>query len=118
MATDMIAKDRKEFLMKLDFHGLEMLDRIKMVKAMEYVMRNLDDERLFDFWLSIGVADGDITYGDLDAIVNAKELEFYVEPDNCADLMATFIHIMKQCDVDGGLYCVNIESKRSSCQNY
>ena len=41
-------------------------ERVKMVKAMEYIARQLNDESIFMGWLSIGVADGDIPYGDLD----------------------------------------------------
>ena len=40
-------------------------ERIKMVKAMEYIARNLNNEHIFYRWLMTGVADGDIAYGDL-----------------------------------------------------
>ena len=47
-------------------------DRVKMVKAMEYIARQVNDERVFDYWLSLGVADGDIEYGDLSAYENLE----------------------------------------------
>lgn len=38
-----------------------------MVKAMEYIARQINDEEVLMPWLQLGVADGDIYYGDLDA---------------------------------------------------
>ena len=35
--------------------------RIRMVKAMEEIIRNLNDEEEIEYWLMYGVADGDIS---------------------------------------------------------
>ena len=35
-------------------------ERVKFVKAMEYICRSINDETIFDAWLMNGVADGDI----------------------------------------------------------
>lgn len=91
-------------------------ERVKMVKAMEYIARQLNDERIFMGWLSIGVADGDIPYGDLDYRGNGDEvdegLEYYCEDARFADLMDTFLRLMKRAVVnDSGLYCDGIVSK-------
>ena len=40
-------------------------ERVKMVKAMEFICRQINDEDVFMGWLMNGVADGDIEYGDL-----------------------------------------------------
>ena len=43
-----------------------MRDRLKMVKAMEFIARQINDEEVFESWLVMGVADDDIPYGDLE----------------------------------------------------
>ena len=37
-------------------------ERTRMVKAMEYICRQINDEDVFNGWLMGGVADGDIEY--------------------------------------------------------
>ena len=49
-------------------------ERIEKVRAMETLARSINDERVFLTWLSLGVADGDITENTPD-----EELEFYNE---------------------------------------
>lgn len=82
--------------------------RSKMVKAMEFIMRNLNDESLFDIWLSLGVADGDIEYGDLsDDLVD----DSYIESNNFDYLMWVFTAVMNKVSKNGGLYCDGVISK-------
>lgn len=83
-------------------------ERIKMVKAMEYIVRNLNDEEIFYKWLITGVADGDIEYGDLSE--ESDTVEYYTENDNFSDLMAVFLGIMDRAHKSGGLYCDGIVS--------
>ena len=85
-------------------------ERIKMVKAMEYILRNLNDESDLDSWLILGVADGDIVYGDLfgDGTV---DFDYYIEDDEFSHLMALFIKIIKRTSINGGLYCDKVLSK-------
>ena len=91
--------------------GMNKELRVKMVKAMEYIARNLNDEEIFESWLSVGVADGDIEYGDLDVKPDDLEnLEYYTEDDNLKDLMALFLRMMKQANESGGLYCDGVVS--------
>lgn len=88
------------------------VERIKMVKAMEFIARQINDEEVFWGWLSIGVADGDIRYGDLDVSSDDEiDLEYYIEDKAFADLMDTFLRKMAQAKKSGGLYCDNIVSK-------
>lgn len=89
------------------------IERVKLVKAMEFLARNINDEAVFEEWLIDGVADGDIEYGSLDiAPDDLDNLDYYTEDDNFADLMQTFLHIMDRARKSGGLYCDNIVSKK------
>ena len=71
-------------------------ERIKMVKAMEYITRQINDEEVFEIWLISGVADGDIEYGDL-SVKAGDEEEFgtYIEDEDFGDLMQTFLRVMR-----------------------
>ena len=90
----------------------QIVERIKMIKAMEFIARQINDEEVFYGWLSIGVADGDVEYGDLDVKKDDKEyLEYYLEDVHFADLMDTFLHEMTKAKKSGGLYCGGIVSK-------
>ena len=83
-----------------------------MVKAMEFIARSVNDEGVFEGWLVSGVADGDIQYGDL--TVNdgdAEDLEIYLGDEEFADLMNTFLRVMKNAKRSGGLYCDDVVSK-------
>ena len=83
-------------------------ERIKMVKAMEFIVRQINDEDVFMGWLSVGVADGDIQYGDLSAEDPDGEIEYYCDDDTFADLMACFLRRMAGAKKSGGLYCDGI----------
>lgn len=87
----------------------EKVERLQMVKAMEYIVRQCNDERCMNSWLMCGVADGDIEYGDL-AVDNYDDLEYYCEDKNFAELMALFLKTMKLASY-GGLYCGGIISE-------
>lgn len=83
-------------------------EREKMVKAMEFIMRQVNDESVLMTWLSCGVADGDIKYGDLDTTVHDENLDYYMEDDNFRLLMAVFLRRMARAYRSGGLYCDDI----------
>lgn len=86
-------------------------NRIKMVKAMEFIARQINDEELFDLWLSLGVADGDIEYGDLSETDSDYCVGWYAEDAHFADLMQRFLDIMAYAKKSGGLYCDGVVSK-------
>ena len=92
---------------------MKIEERIKMVKAMEFIARQINDEEVFYSWLSVGVADGDIEYGDLQVTEDDKDnLEYYYSDDvEFADLMETFLRTMAKARKSGGLYCHNVVSK-------
>ena len=86
-------------------------ERIKMVKAMEFIARSVNDEEVFMPWLVIGVADEDIEYGDL-AGGDDGTLEAYTDDDaDFADLMDTFLNVMNGARRSGGLFCDGVVSK-------
>lgn len=87
------------------------VDRIKMVKAMEFIARQVNDEEVFEEWLMDGVADGDIVYGSLSVdAVDFSGLDYYIDDKHFAELMDTFLSVMKSAKRSGGLYCGNIVS--------
>lgn len=92
---------------------MNSIERIKMVKAMEYITRQINDESVFNGWLTEGVADGDIDYGDLNVGADdADNLEYYLSDDEFADLMDTFLWVMAMARKSGGLYCDELVSKQ------
>ncbi|MBQ2634087.1 MAG: hypothetical protein IJF88_05875 [Oscillospiraceae bacterium] len=89
------------------------IERIKMIKAMEYIIRQVNDEDVFSGWLIDGVADGDIDYGDISiGTDDAEDLEYYMRDENFADLMDTFLWVMARARKSGGLYCDKVVSKK------
>lgn len=80
-------------------------ERIEVIRAMETLARCVNDEEIFELWLSSGIADGDI-----DETTGDSELEYYVEDKVLADLMDTFLVLMKRAYRSGGLYVDNVVS--------
>lgn len=95
---------------------MNTMERVKMVKAMELIARNINDEEIFcNRWLVAGVADGDIDYGDMSADDAAvEEMEYYIEDEAFADLMDTFLRCMASAKKSGGLYCDGVVSKEGN----
>ena len=91
---------------------MDRIERAKLVKAMELIARQVNDEEVFDGWLMNGVADGDIEYGDLEVTnEDAENLEYYIRDKDFADIMAVFLRVMARAQKSGGLYCDGIVSK-------
>lgn len=91
---------------------MNRIERLKMVKAMEFICRNINDENYIYAWMSLGVPDGDIEYGDLSSDPEDMDKYAYLtdNDDSFADLMDTFLYVMKKADKDGGLYCDKVVS--------
>lgn len=86
-------------------------ERIKMVKAMEYIARCVNDEEEAFFWLDYGVADGDIEYADLSVSpADEENLDCYIDDVHFAELMTDFLYLMRRARKSGGLYCDGIVS--------
>lgn len=84
---------------------MKLVKRAKVVRAMETLCRCINNEDIFMPWLSVGVADGDITKDTTD-----EDLEYYCEDDNFAELMELFLRLMARAKKDGGLYCDGVVS--------
>lgn len=89
---------------------MNIVERKRVVRAMELLARQVNDEDVFlDIWLVNGVADGDIDYdGDLTQVD-----DYYCEDEHFADLMETFLDLMKAAKKSGGLYCNDVVSKHN-----
>ncbi len=94
---------------------MNKVERIKAVKAMEFLARCCNNENHMMTWLTDGVADGDIDIGDLEVHPeDAENLEYYIDDDEkFADLMDTFLYCMKKARRNGGLYIDEVVSKAS-----
>ena len=91
---------------------MNTIARIKMLKAMEFIARNINDETILNRWLALGIADGDIEYGDLSVgLDNADRLKDYMEDEAFADMMHNFLWCMAREWKSGGLYCDGLVSK-------
>jgi len=79
---------------------MNLYSRGQLVRAMDSIARCVNDEDMLDFWLTNGVADG-----DLDCAASLGEsLEYYSRDENFARLMETFLSLMEKTKHSGGLY--------------
>lgn len=85
---------------------MKLSRRAKVVRAMETLARCINDEDIFDSWLMLGVADGDINGNEDD-----EDLDYYCSDDNFAELMGLFLRLMKRAAKSGGLYEDEVVSK-------
>lgn len=79
-------------------------ERMQMVRCMEYICRNLNNENILISWLSLGVADGDIPYGDTGGYYS-EDLDYYTDDETFGELMELFLRLMARANKSGGLYC-------------
>lgn len=85
---------------------MKLHERAEMIRAMEKIVRSVNNEEVFDLWLSMGVADGDINGRETD-----EDLDFYADDENFSELMELFLDVMKMAKEDGGLYFDGVVSK-------
>ena len=91
---------------------MNTIERIKMLKAMEFIARKVNDEEVFESWLILGIADEDIVDGDLSVKQeDPEDLEIYTIDEHFADIMDTFLNLMNAARDSGGLFCDGIVSK-------
>ena len=81
---------------------MNKIERSKMILAMEFIARQINDEDVLDGWLISGIPDGEIPYGSTD-IGDVEER--YLEDDNFKDFMSCFLRCMNGAYNSGGLYC-------------
>ena len=88
---------------------MNKIERKKMILAMEFICRQINDEEVFDTWLQCGVPDGEIKYGEWD--VGVVE-DYFIEDDaRFAEFMGCFLRRMKEAKNSGGLYCDGVVSE-------
>lgn len=80
-------------------------ERAKLIVAMEYITRHINDEDVFMSWLMCGVPDGDIEYGSFDT---SKVDEYFLQDDHFKEVIALFMRLMNSAYESGGLYCDKI----------
>lgn len=83
-------------------------ERAEVVRAMETIARCVNDEEVFEYWLMVGVADGDI-----DELTTDEEIDEmgYITDSTLKDLMTRFLKLMKAAWKSGGLYCDRVCSE-------
>ena len=81
-------------------------ERINCIRAMETIARTINDESVFEYWLTYGVDDGDIDESTTD-----DELIDYCDDNTFAELMGDFLYCMKEAKRSGGLYCDGLTSR-------
>lgn len=89
---------------------MNKIERVKMVKAMEFIARHVNDERAMHAWLAAGVAYGDILPNDLSATRDEDLSIYYEDTIDFADLMCTFVNVMRKVPAKRGLYCDGVVS--------
>lgn len=73
--------------------------RAETVRAMERLVRGINDEDYLEVWLMLGVADGEIDGTETD-----DDLDYWTEDENFSELMELFMKLMKWASQDGGLW--------------
>ena len=87
--------------------NINLKERVSVVRAMDTIVRSLNDERDILWWLDSGVPDGEINEETTD-----EELYWLVDGDESfADIMSTFIKIMRRQPVNGAMWVDNVLSK-------
>ena len=91
----------------MEKNNINLKERVSVIKAMDTIVRSLNDEEYVAWWLEDGVPDGEIDEGTAD-----EELYWLVDDDESfADIMSTFIKIMRRQPVNGAMWVDNVLSK-------
>lgn len=91
----------------MEENNINFKERVSVIRAMDTIVRSLNDERDILWWLDSGVPDGEINTETTD-----EELYWLVDDDESfADIMSTFIKIMRRQPVNGAMWVDNVLSK-------
>lgn len=91
----------------MEENNINLKERVSVIRAMDTIVRSLNDEEYVAWWLEDGVPDGEIDEGTAD-----EELYWLVDDDESfADIMSTFIKIMRRQSVNGAMWVDNVLSK-------
>lgn len=89
---------------------LQREERKKMLLAMEYVCRQINDEDVLFGWLCGGVPDGDIEYGNFDTS-QIYDDDYMMSDEGFRDIMDCFLRRMSAAKQSGGLFCGGVVTK-------
>ena len=91
----------------MEKNNINLKERVSVIRAMDTIVRSLNDEEYVAWWLEDGVPDGEI-----DEETTDEELYWLVDDDESfADIMSTFIKIMRRQPVNGAIWVDNVLSK-------
>lgn len=91
----------------MEENKINLKERVSVIRAMDTIIRSLNDERDILWWLGSGVPDGEINEETTD-----EELYWLVDDDESfADIMSTFIKIMRRQPINGAMCVDNVLSK-------
>ena len=91
----------------MEKNNINLKERVSVIRAMDTIVRSLNDEEYVAWWLEDGVPDGEI-----DEETTDEELYWLVDDDESfADIMSTFIKIMRRQPVNGAMWVDNVLSK-------
>ena len=91
----------------MEENKINLKERVSVIRAMDIIVRSLNDERDILWWLDSGVPDEEINEGTTD-----EELYWLVDDDESfADIMSTFIKIMRRQPINGAMWVDNVLSK-------
>lgn len=91
----------------MEENNINLKERVSIIRAMDVIVRSLNDERDILWWFDSGVPDGEINEETTD-----EELHWLVDDDESfADIMSTFVKIMKRQPVNGAMWVDNVLSK-------
>lgn len=77
--------------------------RADAIRAMDFLARSINDEPIcVNYWLSDGVADGDVDGTETD-----EDLDYYTEEDNFVEMTILFVKCMNAARRDG-IYVDNV----------
>lgn len=81
-------------------------ERAKVVRAMDTIVKALNDERHYYHWSMVGVADGDLAD-------DTEVDDYYLDSDNLSELMYTFLTIMHRAGTgDATMVVDRVKSKK------
>ena len=91
----------------MEENNINLKERVSVIRAMDTIVHSLNDEEYIAWWLEDGVPDGEIDEKTAD-----EELYWLVDDDESfADIMSTFIKIMRRQSVNGAMWVDNVLSK-------
>ena len=91
----------------MEENNINFKERVSIIRAMDTIVRSLNDERDILWWLDSGVPDGEINEETTD-----EELYWLVDDDESfADIMSTFTKIMRRQPINGAMWVDNVLSK-------